>query len=266
MTSNQPSTGRPRRDAAYFDQWYGDMATSRVRDAIFATMLGLPAELLSTSMLSWHGIAEVVSALRLTNEDTLLDLACGRGGYGIEVAHRTGSHLIGVDFSAVALEQARRSADRALPPGGHDFYGGSLTDTGLPDAAVDAVMCVDAIQFADPPLAGLAELRRVLAPGGRVVLTTWEAADSADDRVSDRIRAVNLKRDLPAAGFVDVDVRERPDWRALERAFWDEALAAPEDIDEAVASLQAEGRRSVAAWDSLTRVLATAAAPQVEGG
>ena len=122
-------------------------------------------------------------------------------------------------------------------------------------------MCIDAIQFADPPLAGLVELRRLLAPGGRMILTTWEAADPADVRVLARIRAVGPQRDLLAAGFVDVDVRERPDWRALEHALWDEALAAPADIDQAMTSLQAEGHRSVAAWDSLRRVLATATAP-----
>ena len=132
MSNNESPTVPPSRDATYFDQWYRDMATSLIRDAIFAKTLGLPAELLSTSLLSWDGIAEVVTALRLTREQTLLDLACGRGGYGIEVARRSGAHLLGVDFSGVALEQARRSAGRALPSGSHDFVVGSLTATGLP--------------------------------------------------------------------------------------------------------------------------------------
>ena len=42
---------------------------------------------------------------------------------------------------------------------------------------------------------------------------------------------------------------------------WEEADAAPQDSDAAVQSLQAEGRRSLATWDSLRRMFATATAP-----
>ncbi len=54
-----------KRDAAYFDQWYDDMATSPARDAIVARTLGLPPELQSNSLLTWPGIAEVTEALRM---------------------------------------------------------------------------------------------------------------------------------------------------------------------------------------------------------
>jgi hypothetical protein len=71
---------------------------------------------------------------------------------------------------------------------------------------------------------------------------------------------VNLRRDLPEAGFVDVQVHEKPEWRADERTMWEEAMAAT-DSDAATRSLQAEGRRSLEAFDSLRRVFATATAP-----
>jgi SAM-dependent methyltransferase len=250
----------PARDAGYFDQWYSDMAGSSVRDQIVARTLGLPAELQSTGMLSWWAIAEITAELRLASSGLLLDLACGRGGYGIEIAGRTGARLIGVDFSAVALEQAR-SAGTRLPPGQADFRLGTLLATGLPEAGADAVICVDAIQFADPPLAALTEVRRVLRPGGRLVLSTWEAANPSDPRVSPRIQAVNLRRDLPRAGFTEVQVQDRPDWRELERTMWVAALAVPDGGDPALQSLQAEGRRSLEAWDSLRRIFAVATSP-----
>jgi hypothetical protein len=121
-------------------------------------------------------------------------------------------------------------------------------------------MCVDAVQFADPPLAALLEFRRLLAPV-RVVLSCWEAAEPSDERVSPCIHAVNLRRDLQAAGFVDVQVRDKPAWREAELRMWQEALAAPAGSDAAVRSRQAEGRRSLDTFDSLRRVLATATAP-----
>src|ERR1035437_1380 len=200
MESGEPPRAA-QRDAAYFDQWYEDMTTSPARDAIVARILGLPPELQWTSMLTWPRIAQVTEALRMPPGGLLLDVACGRGGYGIEVARRTGAHLLGVDFSAVALRHARVSSARLLPAGRAEFRAGTLIATGLPAAVADGVMCVDAVQFADPPLAPLLEFRCALAPGARLVLSCWEAADPSDERVSPRIHAVNLRRDLPAARF-----------------------------------------------------------------
>ena len=257
MESGEPPRAA-QRDAAYFDQWYEDMTTSPARDAIVARILGLPPELQSTSMLTWPGIAQVTEALRMPPGGLLLDVACGRGGYGIEVARRTGAHLLGVDFSAVALRHARVSSARLLPAGRAEFRAGTLIATGLPAAVADGLMCVDAVQFADPPLAALLEFRRVLAPGARLVLSCWEAADPSDERVSPRIHAVNLRRDLPAAGFAEVQVHDKPEWREIERRMWQEALAAPAGSDAGIRALQTEGRRSLDTFDSLRRVLATA--------
>jgi SAM-dependent methyltransferase len=244
-------------DAAYFDRWYADMAASPDRDAIVARALGLPPELQSTSLLTWAGIAEVAGALRLPRGGLLVDAACGRGGYGIEIAGRTGARLLGVDFSAVALEQARRGA-RRLPDGRAHFQAGTLTATGLADGVADGLMCVDAVQFAEPPLAGLAEFRRVLAPGGRLAVTCWEAVGDGAPR---RIQTVHLRRDLAAAGFTEVQVDEKPDWRAAERRMWQAVVNAPPGTDAGMQSLQAEGRRSLDTFASARRVFATAISP-----
>ena len=239
-------------DAAYFDQWYADMVTSSARDAIITRALSLPPELSQSGVVTGPAIAEISSELRLPPDGLLLDIACGRGGYGIEIARRADARLIGVDFSAVAVEEA---AAKGAPRS--EFRVGTLVATGLATGAADALMCLDAVQFAEPPLAGLREFHRLLKPGGRLALTCWEAVSAADERVPPRIRAVNLARDLPAAGFTDVRVHERPTWRAAERSLWEAAVAAA-DTDAAVRSLRAEGRRSLDTFDSLRRVFATA--------
>jgi SAM-dependent methyltransferase len=249
----------PPPDAEYFDAWYADMATSRTVDEIHQRHLGLPPRLLSTSLLGWDGIAEVVTALRLRPGAVLLDLACGRGGYGLEIASRTGASLVGVDFSAEALRQARELARQLGRVA--EFRVGDLAATGLPDGSADGVLCVDAIQFAAQPAAACHELRRVLAPGGRVVLTCWEAVDRNDASVPDRLRKINLGADLAAASFDEVEVRDRPDWRAIERAMWAEAAAIDPGGDPALRSLHDEGVRVLAGFDLIRRVMATATAP-----
>ena len=248
--------------ATYFDGWYADMAGSPIKDEIQQRHLGLPADLLSTSLLSWEGIAEVIAELRLSHGDTLLDLACGRGGYGLEIAARAGARLVGVDFSAEAVRQASEQARRLGRTA--DFRTGDLAATGLGDGSVNAVVCVDAIQFAEEPSAAYAELRRVLAPFGRAVLTCWEPVIPDDERLSDRLRRVDLRAGLTAAGFEDVETQDRPDWRAAERAMWEGAAALDPGEDPALQSFHDEGVSSLATFSLIRRVLATASAPWVE--
>jgi SAM-dependent methyltransferase len=249
----------PQLTAAYFDGWYADMVGSVAKDEIQQRQLGLPAHLLSTSLLSWQGIAEVVEALALSPGDTLLDLACGRGGYGLEIANRTGARLVGIDFSPEALRQARQHAHRLDRVA--EFHIGDLAATGLDAGSIDAVVCVDAIQFAEPADAAYREIRRVLAQGGRAVLTCWEPVDRLDDRLPDRARGVDLAGDLTAAGFDRVEVRERPGWRASEQAMWEEAAGLDPGNDPALKSFHDEGVRVLENFDLMRRVMATATAP-----
>ena len=101
------ATPRLALDATYFDRWYADLAGSPTRDAIVARTLGLPPELQSTRLLSWQGIVEFTEALRVAPDGLLVDLACGRGGYGIEIAkpHRRATARGGL------LGRCRRAGD-----------------------------------------------------------------------------------------------------------------------------------------------------------
>ena len=252
-------TTPPPPSAEYFDAWYAAMATSPRKDEIMQRHLGLPAYLLVTSSVTWAGIAEIVDLLHLRPGSRLLDLACGRGGHGQEVASRTGAQLVGVDFSPEAVRQAAGLAD------GRDITAtysvGELTSTGLPDASVDAVLVVDSVQFAPEPDRVYAEIRRVLREGGRVVLTGWEASVRGDERVPARLRDLDIERSLQDAGFADVVVSDRPLWREAELRMWAEAAALDPGDDATLVSFHDEGVRSLAAPESLRRVLASATAP-----
>jgi SAM-dependent methyltransferase len=245
--------------AEYFDGWYADMTGSPVKDEIQRRHLGLPPHLLSTSLLGWDGIAEAAAGLRLVPGGTLVDLACGRGGYGLEIAARTGARLMGVDLSAEAVRQAREQARRLDPEA--DFRIGDLAATGLDAGSADAVLCIDAIHFAPEPATAYGEIRRILVSGGRAVLTNWQPLEWDDPRLPSRLRRVDLGAGLIAAGFEDVEVRDRPGWRASERAMWQEAAALDPGDDPALRSFHDEGVRSLEIFGLVRRVIATASAP-----
>ncbi|HEV2372167.1 MAG TPA: class I SAM-dependent methyltransferase [Streptosporangiaceae bacterium] len=250
---------KPGSLAQYFDGWYADMTGSQAKDQIQQRHLGLPPSLLSTSLLAWDGIAEATAALRLAPGGTLVDLACGRGGYGLEVTARTGARLVGVDFSAEAVRQAREQA--RVRGAAAEFRVGDLAASGLDSGSADAVLCVDAIHFAAEPAAAYREIARILAPGGRAVLTNWEPVDWDDQRLPERLRRVAIGKGLAAAGFGDIEVAERPGWRAAEQAMWEEAAALDPGDDAALRSFHEEGVRSLEVFGLVRRVMATATAP-----
>jgi len=246
-------------DAQGFNAWHADVARSSVCQQIFQRALGLPPEFPSNSLLTWDAIASVTEALRLSPGQAFADLACGRGGYSQEVARRTGARLVGLDFSEVAVTIAHAAARGVR--GRTRFCVGDYTAVGLRDNSVDAVMCIDAIQFSDPPLAAMTECRRILASGGRLVITAWEPTEPVDSRLPERTQRMNLARELATAGFSHVDVSSRPDWYQAERRLWEAAIEADSDGDSALMSLQEEGTRALETFAVKRRVCATAIAP-----
>lgn len=246
--------------AEHFDAWYAGMAGSAGHASIQQGALGLPAHVESTSLLPWTGVDDVVSALALSPDDTLIDLACGRGGYGLEIAQRTRAALLGVDFSAVAIGRARELAAASFAGVDARFDVGELTACGLPDAAAAGLMCVDAMQFAEPYPDGFAECRRVLAAGGRLVVTGWQAHDPDDEGVPRRMR-LDLAATAVEAGFTDVRSQHMAVWRGFERAMWQQAAALEPGDDPALQSMHAEGTRTLPWLERTARVLLTARRP-----
>jgi SAM-dependent methyltransferase len=248
------------RSAEYFDGWYADQAATPTVAEIMNRHMGFPPGTRAGVVIA-EALPELAEELRLRPGSTLVDLACGKGAYGLLIARKAGTSLIGVDFSAQALTEAREQAVR-MGVSNASFRIGELTATGLPDASAEAVLCTDAIQFPDEPASAYDEIRRVLKPGGRVVLTCWESLDPNDERLSLRVRRANLGAGLHQAGFTDVKVRDRPSWLAREHALWEEAVTLDPGDDPALQSLHAEGVKSLQWTGLLRRVLAVATSPQ----
>ena len=142
--------------------------------------------------------AHAVDAARITPGERVLDLACGTGNAALLAAMR-GAQVTGLDPAERLLEVA---AGRARSAGLEiSWTPGTATELPFPDGAFDAVLSVFGVIFAVPAEDAVAELVRVTADDGRIVLTSWtdSGAISAGSRVL---------RDAVAATLAAVPVTE----------------------------------------------------------
>jgi SAM-dependent methyltransferase len=119
-------------------------------------------------------LKRALEGLHLPENGLLVDLGCGLGGPGHWIALRSKARLLGFDVSQVAVDVAIETALSYLAAGRADYQCRSFVDTGLPDACADGVIAVEALAFASDRFAAVAEVRRILRPGGRAVITVAE--------------------------------------------------------------------------------------------
>ncbi len=105
-----------------------------------------------------------------------LDAGCGGGGASVLAAGR-GAHVAGLD----AAETLIRIAAERLPNGA--FRTGDLEAMPYHDDAFDVAFASLSVMLTPDPLAALREMRRVTAPGGRMIVAVWGTPDECEMRV-----------------------------------------------------------------------------------
>ena len=104
----------------------------------------------------------------------MLDIACGTGTVARTAARRlgVGGYVVGVDLSAPMLTVARAAA--AAEHLAVEWREGSAVELPMADASFDVAFCQQGLQFfPDRPTALREMYNRVLATGGRLVLSVW---------------------------------------------------------------------------------------------
>src|SRR5258706_425571 len=110
----------------------------------------------------------IIREARLPAADCAAVSGCGPGT-AVGKAARRGASVTGIDPSSVALRLARLLT-RATADASITWMCGSAERLPLPDGSATVVWSVSSVHHWDDQVAGLAEVRRILAPGGRVLL------------------------------------------------------------------------------------------------
>jgi len=107
-----------------------------------------------------------VAALGLRGGERVLDVACGTGNASL-AADAAGARATGLDTSRRLLEVARERCP------GAEFVLGDATELPFADGQFDAAVSIFGVIFAQPPERAVAEIARVVRPGGQIAITTW---------------------------------------------------------------------------------------------
>jgi SAM-dependent methyltransferase len=184
---------------------------------------------------------EVISLLQPHLGEHILEVGCGTGEELRALLPLVGSagRLVGIDNSQTMVEEARRRSQHTRI----DFVVGDAHALEVQSGTFDAARAARTFQHLEDPRRALAELARVVRPGGRVVLAEpdWDTLviDSPDQDLTrqlihghaDSIRQPWIGRQLPAlfedVGLSGVQVRPTPlimrDYASAEWAFFHDA-------------------------------------------
>jgi arsenite methyltransferase len=155
-------------------------------------------------------VLAAVAASGLAEGEVAADIGFG-GGLGL--AHLLdrvgpGGHVHGIELSGTALAAARRRFGQQISQGRLTIQLGDLTELPLAAASLDAAMTVNTVYFVEQLDVALAELARVVRPGGRLVIEVGDPEAMAAmpfTRHGFRLRPISeLVGLLATSGFTDI--------------------------------------------------------------
>ncbi len=113
---------------------------------------------------------EYLDAMRIDDAEAVIDLGCGTGVAGRQIARRPefSGNVTGIDQSRFLIGTARRFADDENLAGRIDFRIGDTQSLDLGDGEFDAVIAHTLISHVERPAAMLAEVVRIAKPGGSI--------------------------------------------------------------------------------------------------
>jgi tocopherol O-methyltransferase len=130
---------------------------------------------------------ELAKRANLHSGDRVLDAGCGVGGSAIWLARELGASVVGVNVVPGDIDRGRRYARRRNVDHRVTFELQDMTRTDFPDGSFDVVWAIESVCHVPDKREFLAEARRLLKPGGRLVIADAfrhrRPLSSADERL-----------------------------------------------------------------------------------
>ncbi|KQZ16579.1 class I SAM-dependent methyltransferase (plasmid) [Streptomyces clavifer] len=210
-TTPPPAPAPALPSPAQYDAFHTARARTDLVARMYAAAMGAdyPFEIGASSSCDWPLLGLITSRLSMRPGQLLVDAGCGTGGIGLWLARALALRLDGFDLSPVAVTQAtaRRPHFLGSNTARATFRVADLQNTSLPTSAAHSIVCIDALGRTRDRDQAVAELGRVLAPGGRLVMTRSLRRDATPTWVEQ----------AAAAGLIVEHVDERPG----EPAMWE---------------------------------------------
>jgi tocopherol O-methyltransferase len=235
--SHVPPVAAIARHYDSLDFFYRDIWGEHVHHGLWLTGRESPSQ--ATEQMSRH----VLGRLQLRPGARLADIGCGYGATARLAAEAYGARVVGFTISAAqkTYADAQGVAQGAVEVRLQDWA--AATE---PEGSYDAVLSLESIEHM-PDRARFAEqARRVLRPGGRMVVSTWLAAEhlspwsrrhllepiAREGRQAELLTIRAMSGLLHAAGFAEVQVEELTDqvkktWLVVMRRMLGRALTRP---------------------------------------
>jgi demethylmenaquinone methyltransferase / 2-methoxy-6-polyprenyl-1,4-benzoquinol methylase len=112
----------------------------------------------------------LVSRMDVGPEDTVLDVATGTAAVAIDLARRSGCRVVGLDQSDEMLSEGRKRVDAAGLGERIELVQGEAERLPFEDASFDGLTFTYLLRYLNDPHATLAELARVVRPGGTIAM------------------------------------------------------------------------------------------------
>ena len=192
---------------------------ARIVWAQFGKPSGLLGRFIGNGMARGNEYAArwTVSLLEIQPESRVLEIGFGPGvstQYASEKA--TVGFVVGIDHSETMVQAARRRNADAIRAGRMDLKQGDASSMPYPDESFDRMFSIHSIYFWARPVDCLAELRRVLKPGGVLAITiepkdNWTEMQRRQSSVMTLYSGADLAAMFSSGGFRDVRVEVCPE-------------------------------------------------------
>ncbi len=128
-----------------------------------------------------HWRTRAIRSLRLTGRETVVDVCTGTGDVALAAAaaRPSAARVVGVDFSGEMLRLGAAKVQGSAAARRIGLARGDATKLPLPDASAEAATVAFGIRNVEHPERGLAEMYRVLRPGGRIAILEFSIPASA---------------------------------------------------------------------------------------